>query len=88
MAELFSSGRLVDLILLLIVLEVAAIMIYRRASGRGLALADLLPNVLAGAFLLLALRSSLADIGWMPISACLACAGIAHAIDIGRRWNR
>lgn len=88
MDELFRSGSLVDLILLLVILEISAIAIYWRVSGRGIALADLIPNVLAGFFLLLALRVALADGGWMPLSTCLACSGIAHAIDIGRRWNR
>ncbi len=85
MAELFASGRLVDLILILIVLEVIALAVYRRVTGRGIALADLLPNILAGAFLILALRVSLTGSGWMPASLCLACAGVAHVVDLGRR---
>lgn len=88
MFDLFSSERLVDLILLLVIIEVGAIAIYRRSTGRGIALKDLLPNILAGVFLLLALRAALAGGGWMPISAFLSCAGIAHVIDIGRRWHR
>lgn len=88
MADLFASGRLIDGILILIVLEVLAIFLYRRSTGRGVAMPDLLPNIFAGAFLLLALRASIAGGGWMPVSVCLACAGVAHVIDIGRRLRR
>jgi hypothetical protein len=88
MADLFASGRLVDIVLILIVLEVVAIALYKRNTGRGIALADLLPNILAGAFLLVALRVSLAGGGWAAVSGCLACAGIAHVVDVGRRWQR
>lgn len=87
MAEMFASGQLVDFILGLVVLEIAAFALYRRATGGGIPLADFLPNILAGAFLLLALRVQLAEGGWMPVSLCLASAGIAHVVDIGRRWR-
>ena len=86
MAEWFASGRLVDLILALVVVEVIALALYWRATRRGVPLADLLPNILAGAFLLLALRLSLGGFGWPPCCACLAAAGVAHLVDLRRRW--
>lgn len=87
MAELLASGRLVDLIIALVVIEAIALFIYRLVSGRGIALSDLLPNILAGAFLLIALRFALSDGGWMIISLSLAAAGVAHVIDLTRRWQ-
>ncbi len=87
MADLFTSGRLVDFILVLVLFEVILIAGYWRLTGRGVALADLLPNVMAGVFLMLALRTSLSGGGWMIVSGCLGCAGLAHVIDIGRRWK-
>ena len=86
MAEWFASGRLVDLILALVVVEVIVLALYWRATRRGVPLADLLPNILAGAFLLLALRLSLGGFGWQPCCACLAAAGVAHLVDLRRRW--
>jgi len=86
MAEWFTSGRLVDLILALVVVEVVALVLLWRARRRGLPLADLLPNILAGAFLLLALRLSIGGFGWMPCCACLGAAGVAHVVDLQRRW--
>ncbi|MET0970709.1 MAG: hypothetical protein ABWY18_16040 [Tardiphaga sp.] len=87
MAELFSSGRLVDLILLLVVFQTAALSLYWRRTGRGIAPVDLLPNVIAGACLLLTLRFALGGSGWMVCSASLAAAGLAHLVDLRRRWK-
>ena len=87
MAELFASGRLVDLILVLVAVEIVVLTLLWRATGRGVATADLVPNILAGAFLLLALRLALGGAGWMACCASLAAAGVAHVIDIARRWR-
>lgn len=88
MADLFASGRLVDLILIVVVVEATALLLVWRYTGRGVAPGDLLPNLCAGAFLLLALRITLGGEGWMPACGCLAAAGVAHLIDVSRRWRR
>ena len=87
MDELFASGRLVDLILILVVVEAAALMLYWRRFGGGISPFDLLPNLCAGAFLLLAMRAALTGGGWMAASGCLAAAGLAHLADLYRRWR-
>jgi hypothetical protein len=88
MADLFASGRLVDFILVVVALEAAALLLYWARTRRGVAPLDLLPNLCAGAFLLLALRATLAGGGWMIASLCLSAAGLAHMIDVYRRWRR
>ena len=88
MAEMFASGRLVDLVLIVVVLEAVALLLYWHSARRGVAPFDLLPNLCAGAFLLLALRATLAGSGWMMASGCLAAAGLAHLVDIYRRWRK
>jgi hypothetical protein len=88
MAELFASGHLVDLILVVVVIEAVALLVCWHRARRGIAPFDLLPNLCAGAFLLLALRATLAGSGWMIASGCLAVAGLAHLIDICRRWRK
>jgi hypothetical protein len=88
MAELFASGHLIDFILIVVVVEAAVLLLLWRRAGRGVAPSDLLPNLCAGAFLLLALRAVLAGAGWMTASFCLASAGLAHLTDIYRRWRR
>ena len=88
MADLFASGRLVDFILVVVVLEASALLLYWARVRRGIAPLDLLPNLCAGAFLLLALRATLAGGGWMIACLCLAAAGLAHLTDVYRRWRR
>jgi len=84
-AELFAGGRIVDLVLALVVLEALALWIHHRRTGRGIAPADFLPNLAAGACLLLALRAALAGSGWIWIAAWLAAALAAHLADLARR---
>jgi hypothetical protein len=88
MAELFASGRFVDLILVIVAIEAAFLLIFCRSTGRGLSPAELLPNLFAGFFLLLALRLSLGGAGWELCCASLAAAGLAHMVDLSRRWCR
>lgn len=88
MADLFASGRLVDFILVVVALEAAVLLLYWARSRRGVAPLDLLPNLCAGALLLLALRATLAGGGWMIASLYLSAAGLAHMIDVYRRWRR
>jgi len=87
MADLFASGRLVDLILLVVVIEAAVLLLSWRHARRGIAPGDLLPNLCAGGFLLLALRLTLSGGGWMTACFCLAVAGLAHLVDVSRRWR-
>ena len=88
MADLFASGRLVDFILVVVVLEAVTLLLYWARAGRGVAPLDLLPNLCAGAFLLLALRVTLAGSGWMIASLYLSAAGLAHLTDVYRRWRK
>jgi hypothetical protein len=87
MAELFASGSLIDLILILVAIEAACLILYWRSKHRGIAPANLLPNLFAGVFLLLALRLSLAQAGWELCCGSLAAAGLSHLVDLGRRWR-
>ena len=87
MLELFASGRVADFILVVLVLEALAILAVRRLGGRGPGLAAVLPFLLAGGCLLLAWRTAAAGLPW-PIPALLLLgAGVAHLIDLVRRWR-
>lgn len=88
MAELFASGRLVELILMIVAVEAALLLIFWRSTDRGVSPGDLLPNLCAGAFLLLALRLSLGSAGWELCCGSLAAAGAFHLVDLNRRWRR
>lgn len=87
MAEFFSSARVVDCIIVLMVLEAVVLVVWRRRSGRGMAGLDVIVSLLAGAFLLLALRAALLGSGYLAIAACLSAALVAHLIDLRRRWR-
>jgi len=74
-----ADPRVIDAILLLVVLE--ALVVVRQ--GR----LGILPTLLSGAALLLAVRAALAGWGEEAIALALLVAGVAHAIDLWLRWR-
>ncbi len=88
MEALFDGGRVIDLILGLMVVEAIALAVLYRRTGRGIAPARLLPNLFAGAFLLLALRASLTGAGATAIGSWLALGLVGHLADLALRWSR
>ena len=87
MAELFASGRIIDLILLLVAAEAGLLWLYAR-RGQGPAFVALAPTLASGALLLLALRAAIADTWWGWIALPLSLALVTHIIDLGQRWRR
>ena len=87
MDDLFASGRVIDLIVALMVLEGIGLTILHRATGRGVPLAALGANLLAGGALMLALRAALVGSGWMTVAMFLAAGLVAHVVDLGQRWK-
>jgi hypothetical protein len=85
MAELLLSGRLIDIILLLVALEI--VFLHSLRSRGAPALATLLPNLLAGACLLLALRLALGQASWVWLALALAASLVAHLLDLRQRWR-
>lgn len=81
MSALFESGRIVDPILVLIVLELTGLLILRARLKRGPSALALTAHLAAGAFLLLALRGALVGAGWPWIALTLLCAFAAHIAD-------
>jgi len=88
MAELFASGLVLDVILVLVVLEGLLLLGYHRLTGRGPAPADALVNLAAGLCLMVAVRAALVDAGWQWVAFWLFASLIAHFIDLSRRWPR
>ena len=88
MEALFTSGRIVDLIIALMIIEGVVLFLYRRGTGRGIAPAALMINLAAGGSLLLALRAALAGASWPWIAACLLLSLLAHLGDLAQRWRR
>jgi NhaP-type Na+/H+ or K+/H+ antiporter len=87
MRALFASGAFLDLVLACTLLEAAAITLLRRRRGSGPTLAQLAPALAAGAFLVLAMRTTWTGGHWALAAAFLLAALAAHAIDLARRWR-
>ena len=88
MNELFASGRVADLILLVLVFEGLALWLFHRITGRGLPLRVVLPFLLAGAAFALSLRAALTGAGWPLVGLPLLGALVAHIWDLAARWRR
>jgi len=88
MAENFIDGRMIDIILALVVAEAVALLAFRAFFGRGPAPAAFVGNLLAGAFLLLALRNALDGGSWTWMAICLLAALVAHLADLALRFER
>lgn len=88
MFDLFSSGRIVDLILGVVVIEGLALLLYNRCTGRGIRNLDLLAMLVPGVCLMLAVRAALTGLSWPWVGSALAVSLLAHLFDLTRRWNR
>ena len=87
MDSFFASGHVADLILVILVVEAAALAVWHRRTGQGPRPGVLIPNLLAGGTLVLALRTALTGAGWMWTGAALAAALLAHLWDLAARWR-
>jgi hypothetical protein len=89
MEQLFASGHIVDLILLIMLAEYLGLRAFltRTGAGRGTALSGVGLYLMSGGFLLLALRIALTGGSWIWIGACLAAAGAWHVLDLHRRLS-
>ena len=86
MQSLVASGRIVDLILLVMLLELAVLLLYRRLTGRGLKPLDVGLLLLPGLFLPLALRPvSPAALG--PRFSLGLAQHCSHLADLSRRMR-
>lgn len=86
MRDLFTSGRIVDAILLLMALEAIALVWLHRRTGLGPSLPAVAAMLGAGLFLLLALRIALTGGAWFFMAAALAGSLVCHLVDLKSRW--
>lgn len=85
MQDLFASGRIIDIIAVLVLVELAALAIHHYVTGRGLDPRAILANLAAGLSLMLAVRAALVGAEWTWIAGCLIAALIAHVADLASR---
>ncbi|WP_205686602.1 hypothetical protein [Chromatocurvus halotolerans] len=82
------SPPVIDLILLAVLAEGAGLLVLYRVSGRGIPPGVLLPNLVAGGCLFLALRLVLSDAAVYWVALTLVVALIAHLTELVLRWQR
>ena len=85
-AELIASGRAIDGILALMLIESIALILIGRKLSRAIPAVQVLVSIGAGAALLLALRAALLGFAWQWISLWLVAALVAHILDLRYRW--
>lgn len=87
MAELFATGRIIDVILVLVVLEAVGLVILWRWTRRGVAPREAAANLVSGGALMLAVRAALTGAPWTSVSGWLLLAFAAHVADLWYRWR-
>jgi len=88
LSSLISSGRIVDVMIVVVIIEVIALMVYWNRTGRGIPTLPLLANVGAGGSLMLALGSVLKGFDTRVTALCLVSSLIFHLLDLAMRWKR
>ncbi len=83
-----ATGQPIDLVLLIVALEVVLLALWRRARGAPLSPAELVGPVLAGVFLMLALRVALVGGASELVVLFLAASFPAHLYDLKRRMGQ
>lgn len=85
MAAFFHSGLVFNLILAALAVEIALAGLYFWRRRQGLVMFSFIANGLAGAALVLALRSALLGAGWLFVAIYLLAGLLAHLADVGLR---
>jgi hypothetical protein len=88
MQSLFASGHIIDIVFLLVAVEIVLALAWRRRTGRGMGLSDLVLMLFPGVCLLAALRAALVGQAYGWIAAWLLVSLAAHLNDLVRRWSR
>jgi hypothetical protein len=81
-------GPLIDLVIAITAIECVVLVAWHRATGRGVAPREFIVNLMSGACLMLALRALAHGAGGGWVAFFLFAAGVAHGLDIWRRWKR
>jgi len=80
----FESGRIIDLILVLVAAEFILLAAWLRLRG-AMSLWDVAGLIAPGVMLMLAVRSALVDAAYAKTAALLGAAFVFHLLDLARR---
>jgi hypothetical protein len=84
----FGIAQIIDAVIVFTLIECAALVLYHRHTGRGVAVRDFFANMVSGLCLMLGLRCLATDAGVASVALLLLAAGVAHGVDILMRWKR
>ena len=87
MREIFSGTLLIDIVIAVTVIEWLLLSWWHRRTGRGIPMSELRATLLAGLYLMMALRASMVSAPWYVVALLLLAAGLSHAADLWRRWG-
>ena len=87
MRETFSGTLLIDIVIAVTVIEWLLLSWWHRRTGRGIPMSELRATLLAGLYLMMALRASMVSAPWYVVALLLLAAGLSHAADLWRRWS-
>jgi hypothetical protein len=85
--EIFSGTLLIDIVITVTLVEWGVLSWWHRRTGRGIPMSELRATLLAGLYLMLALRASMTAAPWYVVALLLLAAGLTHASDLLRRWH-
>jgi len=80
--QLITSGTFFDWVLIAIAVEALLLIIWSLSRGQQRQALRLLPNLLAGASLMLAVKLAIIDASWLLLAATLSLALVAHCVDL------
>jgi hypothetical protein len=86
MEGLVTSGRIVDVIIIFMVIEALALLSYRWWTGLGPSPAETITNLSAGFCIVLALRVAVVGGSRIWIVYLLGASLLAHLADMRQRW--
>jgi hypothetical protein len=86
-AQGFASGRIIDLVVALTVLEAAALIVWHRSTRTGPRLSAFGLNLLSGLCLMLAVRAALVGAWWGFVAVWMLAALALHLADLHRIWR-
>lgn len=87
MREIFSGTLLIDIVIAVTVIEWVLLTWWHRRTGRGIPMSELRATLMAGLYMMLALRASMMSAPWYLVALLLLAAGLSHAADLWRRWS-
>lgn len=85
--QLVESGRIFDIMLVVIALEIVVLIGYRVFTGKGLTVPSIVLNIGAGGSLMVTLKLLYDGAGWQLIAAALVASLFFHTGDLVYRWR-